>query len=74
MPDSHSLYRSYLLRLRCDNAESTWLASVQDILTNEIRHFAQPEELWAFLQAEMINEHSPTLSKAESAPTGNLAK
>ena len=74
MPDSRSLYRSYLLRLRCDGADSTWLASVQDVLTNEIRHFAQLEELWAFLQAEMINEHSPTLSKAEPGRTGNRAK
>jgi len=70
MPASDSsAYCSYLLRLWRHNPQGAWLASLQNIRTGETRHFAQPEELWAYLQAEMANELSQKASLAESQIT-----
>ena len=33
----------------------TWRASLQQVRTGETHHFARPEALWAFLQAEMAS-------------------
>lgn len=44
---------SYLVRLWCDTRSSPWRASLQNIRTRQVTYFARPEELWAFLQAEM---------------------
>lgn len=47
------LYQSYLLRLWRDNPQSPWRASLQSSATEELRHFATVDELWAFLMAQM---------------------
>ena len=44
---------SYLVRLWCDSRHSGWRASLQQVRTGQTHHFARPEALWAFLQAEM---------------------
>ena len=48
-----STYQSYLLRLWRDNPQAAWRASVQSTATEEVRHFATVEELWAYLMAQM---------------------
>jgi hypothetical protein len=47
--------KSYLLRLWCDSTRSPWRATVYTIRTKESCHFARPEELWTYLQAEMAD-------------------
>ena len=44
---------SYLVRLWRDSRHSGWRASLQQVRTGQLHHFARPEALWAFLQAEM---------------------
>ena len=44
---------SYLVRLWRDSRYSGWRASLHKVRTGQTRHFARPEALWAFLQAEM---------------------
>ena len=44
---------SYLVRLWRDSRHSGWRASLQQVRTGQTHHFARPEALWAFLQAEM---------------------
>lgn len=51
-----STYQSYLLRLWRDTPQSVWRASLQSSATEEVRHFATVEELWAFLMAQMEGE------------------
>ncbi len=55
----NSPYRSYLVRLWRHNPQGQWLASVQEVRTGATQHFAQPEKLWAYLQAEMTGECVP---------------
>ena len=66
MPSSdHSSYRSYLLRLWCDSQHRPWRALLQNIRTGETQHFAQPEDLWAYLQTEMASERRQEAGSAE---------
>ena len=44
---------SYLVRLWRDSSLGPRRASAQNIRTRQVTYFARPEELWAFLQAEM---------------------
>jgi hypothetical protein len=44
---------SYLVRLWRNSRHSGWRASLQQVRTGQLHHFARPEALWAFLQAEM---------------------
>jgi len=48
-----STYQSYLLRLWRDNPQAIWRASVQSTATEELRHFATVDDLWAYLMAQM---------------------
>ena len=63
---------SYLVRLWSDSRHSDWRASMHKVRTGQTRHFAQPEALWAFLQAEMAraNERAvePTSLEAATRP------
>ena len=45
---------SYLVRLWRDGRQSGWRASLQRVRNGQLHHFARPEALWAFLQAEMV--------------------
>ena len=47
---------SYLVRLWRDSTHSPWRASLQKIRANKMAYFACPEDLWAYLQAEMTDE------------------
>lgn len=47
------LAESYLVRLWRDDRHSGWRASLQQVRTGQTHHFARPEALWTFLQAEM---------------------
>jgi len=49
-------YRSYLLRLWRDNPAATWRASLQSSSTEEVRKFADAEQMWAYLKAQMGGE------------------
>ena len=72
MPASDSsAYCSYLLRLWRHSPQGTWLASLQNIRTGETRHFPHPEELWAYLQAEMADELNQEASPAKPHITGD---
>jgi Neuraminidase (sialidase) len=48
---------SYLVRLWRDSRQSGWRASLQQVRTGQTHHFARPEALWAFLQAEMAGDN-----------------
>ena len=63
---NHTLAESYLIRLWRDREFGPWRASLQNIRTREVTYFARPEELWAFLQAEMAAAKS-ALSAPEPA-------
>lgn len=63
---------SYLVRLWRDGRHSGWRASLQQVRTGQTHHFARPEALWAFLQAEMAGTDGraaePTGLEATTAP------
>ncbi len=48
-----SRYRSYLLRLWCSSDGKTLRAMVEEISSHETHHFADLEELFAFLRKQM---------------------
>jgi len=50
-PDK-GVYRSYLLRLWQGGAQAPWRASIQEVSTGEITHFASIEALLAFIASE----------------------
>jgi hypothetical protein len=52
---------SYLVRLWRDSRHSGWRASLQQVRTGQLHHFALPEALWAFLQAEMAGTDDPAV-------------
>lgn len=69
-----STYQSYLLRLWRDTPQSVWRASVQSTATEELRHFATVEDLWAFLMAQMggkDDERGATTPDATTRPKGS---
>lgn len=45
-------YRSYLLRLWQDGAHAPWRASLREVTTGQITHFATVEALLAFIAAQ----------------------
>ena len=55
---------SYLVRLWRDGRHSSWRASLRRVRTGQTRHFARPEALWAFLQAEMDEDDGRTAEPA----------
>jgi hypothetical protein len=63
---------SYLLRLWRNSGHSGWRASLQQVRTGQTHHFARPEALWAFLQAEMAGADEraaePTSLEATTGP------
>jgi hypothetical protein len=62
---------SYLVRLWRNGRHSDWRASLHKVRTGQTQHFARPEALWAFLQAEMaetdVREAEPVSLKATTA-------
>lgn len=60
---------SYLVRLWRNSRHSGWRASLQQVRTGETHHFARPEAVWAFLQAEMAraNERAAEPADLETA-------
>lgn len=46
------VYRSYLLRLWHGGAQAPWRASIQEVTTGEVTHFASIQALLAFIAAE----------------------
>ena len=66
---------SYLVRLWRDSRHSGWRASLQRVRTGQTHHFARPEALWAFLQAEMAKTDDPAVEPASletTARSGSL--
>ena len=63
---------SYLVRLWRNSRHSGWRASLQQVRTGQTHHFARPEALWAFLQAEMAGTDGraaePASSEAATRP------
>ena len=62
---------SYLVRLWRDGRHSGWRASLQQVRTGQTHHFARPEALWAFLQAEMagVDDRATEPASLETATT-----
>jgi hypothetical protein len=58
---------SYLVHLWRDSRQSGWRASLQQVRTGQTRHFARPEALWAFLQAEMDEDDGRSRAHPERA-------
>lgn len=52
MEPSPFQYRSYLLRLWCSGEGKTWRAMLEEVGSHEIHHFADLEELCAFLEKQ----------------------
>lgn len=50
-------YRSFLIRLWRSHGESSWRASAQCIQTGLTLHFADPHQLYAFLDAQLGGAH-----------------
>ena len=48
-----SNYQSYVLRLWRGNAQAAWQASLQSTATEQVHHFPNLEQMWAFLQMQM---------------------
>jgi hypothetical protein len=49
-------YMSYMLRLWRDNPRASWRASLQNTATEQMHHFADAEQMWAYLNAQMEAE------------------
>jgi hypothetical protein len=67
-------YLSYLLRLWGvgKGTESTWRASLESPMTGERRGFASLKDLFAFLQAQVDGQTSPTpMTSQDAEPTGD---
>ena len=58
MSDKH-VHRSYLLRLWRGGARSPWRASIQEVTTGEVTHFANIQALLAFIIAETESPDLP---------------
>ncbi len=63
---------SYLVRLWRHGRHSGWRASLRDVRSGETHHFAHPEALWAFLQAEMAWADAQALARLETTPVPAL--
>lgn len=48
-----SRYQSYLIRLWRNDPQAIWRASLQSTTTEEIRQFADVEQMWRYLQDQM---------------------
>ncbi|MEM7127837.1 MAG: hypothetical protein AAF702_16005 [Chloroflexota bacterium] len=49
-------YRTFLVRLWREESASAWRASAQSVQSGEVVRFASPEELFAFLWAQTLEE------------------
>ncbi len=58
---------SYLVRLWRDSRHSDWRASLRRVRNGQLHHFARPEALWAFLQAEMDGDNGRSRAHLEKA-------
>ena len=47
------IYQAYLVRFWRDNPRSPWRVMLQSTATEEVRHFATVDELWAFFQTQL---------------------
>jgi hypothetical protein len=59
MHESTTKYHSYLLRLWQDSEHAIWHASAQCVQSQEIVHFADLEEIVAFLWAQTESHPRP---------------
>lgn len=60
---------SYLVRLWRNSRRSGWRASLQQVRTGQLHHFARPEALWAFLEAEMARTNERAAEPASLEAT-----
>lgn len=67
-----SNYQSYVLRLWRGNAQAAWQASLQSTATEQVHHFPNLEQMWAFLQMQMGTGGDDT--QARSAPPGKAER
>lgn len=68
MTQHHSLrYQAYLVRFWQEGAATTWRASAQHVQSGETFRFADIGQLFAFLQARLLNatESEPTVGDSE---------
>lgn len=66
MESSRSQYRSYLLRLWRSGDGKTWRAMVEEIGSHETHHFADLEELCAFLRKQTEDDTRTSRTHAAS--------
>jgi hypothetical protein len=46
-------YRAYLVRLWRDGERGPWRASLTHVVTAEVRRFADPQLVWAYIQRQL---------------------
>jgi hypothetical protein len=51
-----SNYQSYLVRLWRDHPRAPWQASLQSTASEQVYYFAEVEQMWAYLKAQMAGE------------------
>lgn len=56
-------YQSYLLRLWRDNPRAPWQASLQSTATEQVHHFPDVEQMWAFLKAQLSEERKAKIRR-----------
>ena len=52
-PTSIPNYRAYLVRIWRDSEQAPWRATVTFVQTGEVRKFADPQMVWAFIQLQL---------------------
>jgi len=63
-----SEYHSFLVRLWREHANAPWRASVQSVQTGTVIHFSDLTRLFAFLQAQTVDELICKPSEVISSP------
>ncbi len=58
MPESLTIYQSYLLRLWQEDGHAMWHCSAQSIQTKEVTHFADLDSLFTYLAAQTTSTRS----------------
>lgn len=52
-PTTNPNYRAYLVRIWRDSEQAPWRATVTFVQTGEVRKFADPQMVWAFIQIQL---------------------
>ena len=68
IPGGRPNYHSYLLRLRRADALAPWQASLQSTADGRTYHFADLDNLWAFLTIWLMTDEADDLPPSDDAP------